>query len=88
MLIVSGSKSCSESLRCSSIDACSLLNQLTDGLADLSLICSEQVNLTLDAILVASRDAWLGLVALTHQEWQIWVRTLHCLVVVSDEGSE
>ena len=68
-----------------SVDRVSVLHELADSLADLSLVRTQQVDFALDTELVARRDAWLRVLALTHQEGQLRVRTLNRRVVAANE---
>ena len=68
----------SSETRCSSfVDSFSVGNELVDSLSNLSLIGTEQIDLALDAELVACSDARLSVLALTNEEWQLWVGTLN-----------
>ena len=66
------------------VDSVSVLDELSDSLSNLSLVGAEEVDLALDAELVACSDTWLSVLALTHEEGQLWVGTLHIFVVGAD----
>ena len=79
----------SSETRCGSfVDSVSVGHELVDSLSNLSLVGAEEIDLALDAELVACSDAWLSVLALAHEEGQLWVGTFDCLVVGADVRPE
>ena len=73
--------------RSSVVDRVSILDKLTDSLANFGLVGTKQVNFALNAEVVASGHAWLSVLTFANQEGERRVGTFNGLIVVADERS-